>query len=215
MQLTVDGDGSAILRTPLRAGPDEISRFLEKQSAWLLRQRAKATSAPLQRELVSGAVVAYLGADLTVAVESVTRRGVSVRNDGKSLRVRLPQDLPLEQLDEQVRRALTQWYTRRAAEVINELVRRWTPFSGKAPSLVLIRNQKRRWGSCASDGSLRFNWRLAMASRDLIEYVVVHELAHLTHKNHGPSFWAEVSRALPDFESRRAALRAAASELTL
>ena len=85
------------------------------------------------------------------------------------------------------------------------------PTSGR----VLVRDQKRRWGSCSSDGSIRLNWRLVMLDPALIDYVVVHELAHLRVPNHSPRFWTEVERWIPDSRHRRRQLREAAKTLPL
>jgi predicted metal-dependent hydrolase len=68
---------------------------------------------------------------------------------------------------------------------------------------VLLRDKKRRWGSCAKDGTLRFNWRLVMLEPAIVDYVVVHEIAHLVRPHHRPSFWAEVERLIPDYRARR------------
>jgi predicted metal-dependent hydrolase len=80
---------------------------------------------------------------------------------------------------------------------------------------VLIRAQRQRWGSCGPDGTLRFNWRILMAPPTLIDYVVVHELAHLRYKHHDSAFWAEVSRLLPDYQLRRARLKEVGPRLSL
>ncbi|MCY4560018.1 MAG: M48 family metallopeptidase, partial [Chloroflexi bacterium] len=69
------------------------------------------------------------------------------------------------------------------------------------------RNQRRRWGSCAADGTLRFNWRVMLLEPALIDYIVVHELAHLTHMNHSPAFWELVCQTIPDARHRRKRLR--------
>ena len=82
-------------------------------------------------------------------------------------------------------------------------------------SRVLVRDQRQRWGSCAPDGTLRFNWRATMLPPALIEYVVVHELAHLTHRNHSTDFWGLVSEAMPDAQQRRQRLREAGRTLPL
>ena len=74
-------------------------------------------------------------------------------------------------------------------------------------SSILIRDQRQRWGSCAPDGTLRFNWRAMMLKQSLIEYVVVHELAHLTHRNHSADYWNLVSHVMPDAQQRRRSLR--------
>ena len=80
---------------------------------------------------------------------------------------------------------------------------------------VLIRDQRQRWGSCAPDGTLRFNWRAVMLPPALIEYIVVHELIHLTIKTHSTDFWALVSKAMPDAQQRRRRLREAGQALPL
>ena len=80
---------------------------------------------------------------------------------------------------------------------------------------MLIRDQRRRWGSCASDGTLRFSWRGMMLEPALIEYIVVHELAHLTVKNHSPDFWKLVTSAMPDVQQRRKRLREVSRTLPL
>ena len=89
-------------------------------------------------------------------------------------------------------------------------VRRWQFLLGcnRTPR-ILVRNQRSRWGSCAPDGTLRFNWRLMMVEPDLIDYLVVHELAHLTHPNHSADFWGLVAGVMPDVQQRRKRLREA------
>ena len=72
---------------------------------------------------------------------------------------------------------------------------------------MIVKAQRRRWGSCARDGTVRLNWRLVMAEPALIDYVIVHELAHLAEPNHGPAFWARVRSALPDCDRLRRRLR--------
>lgn len=80
---------------------------------------------------------------------------------------------------------------------------------------VTIRDQKTRWGSCSSLGTLSFNYRLIFAPPEILDYVVVHELCHLTHMNHSKDFWNMVGSILPDYKARRQWLREHGQELTL
>ena len=70
------------------------------------------------------------------------------------------------------------------------------------PSRIAIRDTRSRWGSCAPDGTVMFNWRLVMAPPDVQRYVVAHELAHLRHMDHGPGFWQLVAALDPEMDGR-------------
>lgn len=72
---------------------------------------------------------------------------------------------------------------------------------------VTLREQKTRWGSCSSKGNLNFNWKLVLLPEELLDYVVVHELAHRIEMNHSQDFWRIVERVLPDYRERRKQLK--------
>ncbi|MBP7348579.1 MAG: M48 family metallopeptidase [Butyrivibrio sp.] len=80
---------------------------------------------------------------------------------------------------------------------------------------IAIRDQKTRWGSCTSSGTLSFNWRLILAPPHILDYVVVHELCHLIHMNHSAAFWTTVSSIIPDYKECRKWLRVHGQELKL
>ncbi|MGI6181140.1 MAG: M48 family metallopeptidase [Agathobaculum sp.] len=75
------------------------------------------------------------------------------------------------------------------------------------PAGVRITSARTRFGSCSTTNRLCFSWRLMDYPAEAVDYVVVHELAHIVHKNHGPEFWALVAQYLPDYRARRAMLR--------
>jgi predicted metal-dependent hydrolase len=81
------------------------------------------------------------------------------------------------------------------------------PLLGAEPSAVLIREQRKRWGSADAQGVLRFNWRVVQAPTRLVDYVVAHELVHLRYPNHTRGFWAALGQVMPDYERRREELR--------
>lgn len=117
---------------------------------------------------------------------------------------------------ERIRRAVVAWYRGRAEERLPACVARWQPRLGRGSvPRVLIRDQRQRWGSCAPDGTLRFNWRAVMLEPSLIDYIVVHELAHLSVRSHSPEFWRIMTAAMPDAQHRRRRLREAGRSLPL
>lgn len=102
----------------------------------------------------------------------------------------------------------------RATEKLPARVAVWAEKVGVQPGAVLIRDQKKRWGSCDAKGNLRFNWRVVQLPMRLVDYVVAHEVVHLRHADHGAAFWADLERALPDSTSRRDVLRTSVRGVT-
>ena len=92
---------------------------------------------------------------------------------------------------------------KQAAEVITARCRYYAPVMGVSYGTVTIREQKTRWGSCSTKGNLNFNWKLVLMPLEILDYVVVHELAHRIQMNHSAAFWAEVGKILPDYKERR------------
>ena len=105
------------------------------------------------------------------------------------------------------KQAFEKRYRQAAAEYIPRRVAYFQAFTGGSYSRITIRGQHTRWGSCSSRGTLSFNWRLMLAPPRVLDYVVVHELAHLVHHNHSPAFYALVESVLPDYRARAALLK--------
>ena len=123
--------------------------------------------------------------------------------DGR-FRVLVPQGMEDRERYEAVYAAFVSWYKERAEEKITKCVDYWWPMVGrKKKPRVIVRDQRRQWGSCAYDDTLRFNWRLIMLEPDLVEYVVAHELAHVRVRSHSARFWDRVSDMVGDYERRR------------
>jgi predicted metal-dependent hydrolase len=91
----------------------------------------------------------------------------------------------------------------RLAAILSRRLRYYAAVMGVTYGRVTIRNQKTRWGSCSSTGNLNFNIHLAQTDQELIDYVIVHELAHRKEMNHSPAFWKIVESVLPDYRERR------------
>lgn len=113
------------------------------------------------------------------------------------------------------RNALEERYKEAARSYIPQRTAYYQTITGGEYHRITIRDQKTRWGSCSSKGTLSFNWRLMLAPPAILDYVVVHELCHLTHMNHSPAFWQAVEAAYPDYRSARAWLKEHGSELKL
>lgn len=94
-------------------------------------------------------------------------------------------------------------FRRQAGAIFAERAAHFARIMGVEYGRITIREQKTRWGSCSSNHNLNFNWKLVLAPREVLDYVVVHELCHLKEMNHSPQFWAEVEKIQPDYRVRR------------
>ena len=207
VQITVDGGGVHVA-APLATPEGELWAIVRKRAPWILSHSSKPMQEEAPKRFVSGETLPYLGRNVRMIVQSAEVRWPEVRFDHWRFWISAPKDLAGNERHERIRRAVVEWYRARAAERLTAGVDLWGPrFGLETKPRILIRDQRQRWGSCAPDGTLRFNWRTMMLRPTLAEYIVVHELAHLTHPNHSADFWALVSRMAPDMQRRRQQLR--------
>ncbi|MDE6995855.1 MAG: M48 family metallopeptidase [Lachnospiraceae bacterium] len=122
---------------------------------------------------------------------------------------------PVSDLTDAQRDALTQRYIAAAKEYFPKRAAYFHQFTGGTYNRITIRDQKTRWGSCSAKGTLSFNWRLMLAPPAILDYVVVHELCHLTHMDHSAAFWQAVESVYPDYRSARQWLKEHGQELIL
>lgn len=215
VEISVDGNGVRVA-APATTPDDDVRAIVHKRASWILSRATDATLAATPKRFVSGETLPYLGRNVRLIVEPTDVRSPEVRFDHWRFRITVPRRLAGEERSEAIRRAVIGWYRARAEDRLRTRVAHWWPHFGRGePPRVLIRDQRRRWGSCAPDGTLRFNWRVVMVRPALIDYVVVHELAHLDLKGHSGAFWSAIGRLMADFEDRRASLRLAGPHLAI
>ena len=204
------------MAAPTRALNREIQAVVEKKGDWILAKLNENPKDLYPLRFESGDIIPVLGQDLLLAVEESRVRKPGVRREDDLVRVSMAPGLSAKEKKSFVKGVLVEWYKVQAELFLERAVRMWVPRMrhSKRPR-VLVRDQRSRWGSCSSDGTLRFSWRLAMLEPDLIESVVVHELAHLEVMNHSKAFWDVVERAMPDNRVRRKRLNEAGRHLPL
>ena len=121
--------------------------------------------------------------------------GGAIRLDNENKRLFLPK--------EKTEIRLISWLKENASRIFTLQTERYAAAMGLRYQSVAISSAKTRWGTCSSDGKIRYTYRLLFAPREVIDYVIVHELAHLKHMNHGKGFWALVESYIPDYKKRR------------
>jgi predicted metal-dependent hydrolase len=199
ISISIDERGLRV-GAPPRASLREIETVLRDHATWVMKKLAEwRERKPAARQWVSGETVHHRGLPLRLAVAD----GVNaVEAEASSLVVHAPAAAP-----DKTALAVKSWLRQQALMHFQQRIEHFrTHFTLQGVSIRLS-NARSRWGSCHESGRVSLNWRLIHLPPHLIDYVVVHELAHLVEMNHSPRFWAAVERVIPDYASRRRELR--------
>jgi len=193
--------GSSLeVRAPLRIAKADIDKFVASKENWISDKLAKSCKRLEQREnftLTYGGRVIYRGKHYPIVARDGSQVGFC--DEGFYL--------PPGLTSPQIKACCVQIYRTLAKRDLTEKVFDFAVRMSASPAGVKVNGAKTRWGSCSSRKNLNFSWRLIMAGDDVIDYVVVHELAHLTEMNHSARFWAIVKDILPDYPERQARLK--------
>ncbi|MFC4638136.1 M48 family metallopeptidase [Deinococcus hohokamensis] len=194
--------GQVTLYAPVGVSAERLGEFLAERRGWaeghLRRYAAQVTPLPLQ----DGATLPFLGEPLTLRLDPDSSQ---VRRQGAEL------ILPASGTAD----ALARWTRRAAAAPYHQRVTAWADALGARHRLgrVLVSDTRTRWGSCTHGGDIRLHWRLTRAPLEVLDYVALHEAAHLLELNHSPRYWAHVARGMPDYARPRRWLREHGHEL--
>lgn len=201
--LRIERDLKVSVRAPLRTAKTEIDRFVEQQRDWIDKHLVRMQAEEERRstfQYKDGQSVPYRGGSLVLA------EGSSVKTAQDGGRLLLPSGCDRKT-------AVTTFFREQARVMVAGAVNRFAPGMGVVPAGVKITSASTRWGSCSGSNRLCFSWRVACLPDPLLDYIAVHELAHIREHNHSSRFWQIVAGVLPDYPQRRAALRAFQREI--
>ncbi|MCL2539250.1 MAG: M48 family metallopeptidase [Oscillospiraceae bacterium] len=193
-------EGLVEVRAPMKTPKRVIDEFVASKEKWIADKLLLSLEQGARRETFSltyGDKALYRGREYPI----VARPGNGAGFDGETFY--LPPGLTPPQI-----KAVCIWiYRLLAKDYLTERTADFARRMGVWPSKIRISDANSRWGSCSAKGSINLSWRLMMADDAVIDYVAVHELAHLKELNHSGRFWAEVEDVLPDWRERKQALR--------
>lgn len=194
---------------PYHTSSQDVERFVQRKRRWLhdktieVQEEIERLRAETPQGFHSGAKILFRGRYLRLRVSTgkVEKPTLKYRT---AFHVQLPRDFSNGQQEPVVRSLVEEWLENRLAEDAWEVVRRRGTPHGLEPRSVQVRDQRTLWGSCGRDGVVRIDSKLVRVPRPVFEYVMVHELCHLRHRDHSTAFWDLVKRILPDYEERKA-----------
>jgi predicted metal-dependent hydrolase len=192
--------GAVVVTLPMRAARGAGVALLMNHADWVSDRLARL---PETVPFVDGALVPIDGRLHRIRHMPSTRGGVWIEQE----------ELRVSGAPEFLRRRVLDFLRREARQRLAALVAAKAARIGVMPRRLSVKDTRTRWGSCASDGSLAFSWRLVMAPDFVQDYVAAHEVAHLRHMNHGKRFWALVARLTPHTAEAVAWLRSHGSGL--
>jgi hypothetical protein len=193
--LEVTSGATLIVRAPMRASSADIDDIIRLKSSWILRKMCEIKQRPILtcHEYAEGELFLYLGRSYPLQI--VERERVAIeRGDRLYVSRTLMPD---------IRNHLKRWYMKEALREIQARCMWFSLKTGHVPVSVRITDARQRWGSCTPKGSLNFSWRLIQAPPEMVDYVVVHELVHLSQPDHSKKFWNKVRKIMPDYDLRR------------
>lgn len=215
----LESASSLRILAPLKTSQHTIDSLLQQRLPWIVRKTAEfknTTPSTSTLNYINGDMLLYLGHSyrLHVTFDTTRSQGCFVRP--KHLNVNLHNlDLNQDERSQEVRLEIMLWLKKRARIKFEKRMRFWADRLGVAYKKLVISNPDRRWGSCNHQNVIRLNWRLIMAPLTVIDYVVVHELCHVLHKNHAPRFWSQVAIVMPDYQRRQALLKTLGGSLLM
>ena len=190
--LTLQLNGQIHVTAPKQTSLENITSFLDSHTDWIDSRLAKfreLREANPEKQFVDGEEFPLFGRNVVLRLRDVKRAEL----EGDELIV------PLAAASE----AVSDFYKEQGCRILRERLAVFSKRMGLVPSSVRLASQKTRWGSCSHQGRVSLNWRLAFAPLEVIDYVVAHELAHLTHFDHSPAFWELVESFVPGSQSLR------------
>lgn len=202
MEIAVEPPNVVTVIAPIGTSEEKIVEKVKSKASWIIQKIYSYKHMhyePINREFVNGESFMYLGRNYSLQIEldlNIKKSEVKLYR-GKFIGIAPNKN------EEDIRNAMELWYRNRAMAVIADRIKYYQKFFNIVPTDVKVKEQKKRWGSCTSKNELLFNWRCIMAKSNSLDYIVVHEMCHMYHKDHSKEFWELIASVLPDYEVRK------------
>lgn len=213
ISFSINAEEQIRILAPLGARFDAIESTLQRRRSWLKNaleyQRKK--QAAKRKNFSSGGEILYLGRPhlLKITIDAAKKQGCELQDNTLTI------NFHEAATDDDIKLEMMLWYKKQARDYFKTRADFWCQEMGVRYRKLLVSNPRRLWGSCSGRNIVRLNWRLILAPAEIVDYVVVHELAHIKHKNHARQFWSYVERYIPDWRARRLHLRKLGPDVSL
>ena len=209
LAIKINKDTSLEVKAPFHLSKEEIDSFVNSKEKWI----AKHTEEISEKYALKKEFTLNFDDYVIVSGEKAYIRSIegNIASYDKEKRIFF---IPEIANSEQIKEIIIELYKLIAKSHINNRVAFFSNQMNVTPTAVRISDAKTRWGSCSGKNSVNFSWRLIMADKETIDYVVVHELAHIKQHNHSPKFWSIVESIIPDYTEHKEKLKILSEKLS-
>ncbi len=204
--IVIERNGQIMVRPPKTMTPDKVDAVVEAKRLWIYRNLADwrdLNASTVAREWVNGETFLYLGRSYRLSIIGDSGAGLQLK-DGRFM---LSRDVIERNGAAGARRVFENYYAEKALERVRSRVHYFAPKVGVEVASIAVKDIGFKWARCGKSGALAFHWKCMMAPARIFDYLVVHELCHLIHRNHSAAYWNEVDKVMPDYRERKDWLR--------
>lgn len=193
------------LMVPKNMSDETIALFIQNENQWLLQKISEQKQhMPKQISFISGHELLLFGEKILYKEDHHSDvKKMHAEFSENTLTLFCKQKRKLKYVKLASRKVAVQFFVDQLQLFLDQRFLDLASTIQVSPTVVSIKNYKSRWGSCCSDGRIQFNWRLAMAPKSVVEYVIIHELCHLIHGNHSKEYWQVVAQFCPDYQQQK------------
>jgi len=196
--ITVKRDSGVLVKAPEYISDNEIQSLVRSKAKWILQKLEEVGSEIDYGEILTGSRLFYMGKSYYVELIQDNRQNIEVSFIHSKFKIYTPSQVNQMELNV----AIDRFYREKAEEKITKLIRKYSNIMKLYPEYIGFRKSKTKWGSCSEQNRITFNPEVMKLSSSLIEYVVIHELAHIAYKNHSKKFWNLVKKYMSDYRSK-------------
>jgi predicted metal-dependent hydrolase len=201
MSISIDLYGNVEVQAPKGISDERVILAIEEKWDWIQQKRKEMkdrTLGPTVKTYEHGEKFLYLGKEYPIQIS----HDLNILQDYVVFEEEKLHIYAKHLEDEKIKQTLKRFYYQQCKKVVEDSIKKYQGNFKVKPRSIRITDNKTNWGTCDSRQQLTFNWRLAMAPLNVIDYVVVHEMCHMVHLNHDRSFWRLVGKILPDYKQQ-------------
>jgi predicted metal-dependent hydrolase len=216
VKITVNLINGVVIYTPENLNEEKLSQIIKQKAPWIsqkIQELNEIKTAVQPKEFVSGEKLPYLGRHyrLKVYKEAISHASFQFKH-GRFIAT-VPWAWAQEQMQQHLEQKLIAWYHKHGLKKVIDRTNEYQSILGVEPRTLQLKTQHKRWGTCTPNGDIYLNWRIVMAPIRVIDYIIVHELAHLIVPEHNDKFWRIVRTTLPHYNEAKEWLRVHGVEL--